>query len=261
MPCCGLVARLLVVSVATSINLLRLMTYRKLLTPFAALALVLSLPGADKPAVTKPGYTVVLDMTIDEKGTVEDAKVVSSDDTTLAHDLDRAALRMAKDIKMAPRLKEGHAVKFTARAPFIIPVEGDEGPEANNAPKPKISHAVQPVYPPEQAAKGTVGGVILEAVIGVDGKVSSLMILRSSDPVFEPAATTAVKQWLFVPAQKDGAPVESRWRLSISFETDVRATEWIWRVPPRPSLGNYTVVHQTLPPAAAEPKAENPPPK
>jgi TonB family protein len=228
------------------------MNIRHFLLSLAALALVLALPlsGADKPAGAKPGYTVMLEVKVDEQGLPEDAQVVSSDDITLDHILDRAALGMAKGLKLAPRVKDGHAVKYTVRAPFVFPVEGDEGAEANNSPKPKLSQAVQPVYPADQAAKGTVGGAILEAVIGADGKVSSLMILRNSDPAFELAATTAVKQWVFVPAQKDGIPVESRWRMAICFETDVQTTDWTWRVAPRPSLGSYTVVHRTLPPEA-----------
>jgi TonB family protein len=241
------------------------MNTRRLFVSLATLALVLALPlsRAEKPASAKPGYTVVVEVKVDEKGLPEDAQVFSSDDTTLDHILDRTALGMAKGIKLAPRVKDGHAVKYTVRAPFVFPVEGDEGAEANNSPKPKLSQAVQPVYPADQAAKGTVGGAILEAVIGADGKVSSLMILRSSDPAFELAATTAVKQWVFVPAQKDGVPVESRWRMSICFETDVQVTDWTWRVAPRPSLGSYTVVHRTLPPEppAAETKPATPPPE
>ena len=61
------------------------------------------------------------------------------------------------------------------------------------------------------------------------------------------AATAAVKQWIFVPAKKDGVAVESRWRLAISFESDVVRADWKWRFAPRPALGNYAVVHRTLP--------------
>lgn len=232
------------------------MNTRKLLVSLAALSLGLSLPlgAADAPAKPKTGYTVVLEVKVDEKGQAEDAQVISSDDTSLDHALDKAALRKAKDIKLAPRLKDGKAVKYTVQAPFVFSVDGDEGPDAPGAPKPKIFSAVQPVYPAELAAKGEVGGVILEVVIGTDGNVSNLKVLRSSNPVFEKAAAAAVQQWSFVPALQDGSPVASRWRLSVCFETDVLATDWTWRIPPRPSLGNYTVVHRTL--AAETPAAQ-----
>jgi protein TonB len=215
----------------------------------------LTLSAEDK-AATKPqsGYTVVLDLKIDPAGVVEDAQVITSDDASVDHILERTAMENARVMKLPPRMKEGKAVAYTARAPFHFPVEGDEGPLAANLAKPKITGATQPVYPAELAAKGEVGGVILEAVIGVNGAVTNLKVLRSSNPVFAQAAVAAVEHWAFVPAQQDGTPIESRWRLSICFETDVLTTDWIWRVAPRPSLGNYTVIHRTLPaeaPAAA----------
>jgi TonB family protein len=234
------------------------MNTRHLLVPLFALSLGLSLSAsaADTPTKAKPGYTVVLEMLVDEQGTVEDAKIISSDDTTIDHMLDMTALGKARGIKLAPQIKGGHAVKYSVQAPFVFPVEGDQGPEANNAPRPKISHAVQPVYPADLAAKGEVGGAILEAVIGANGTVTSLKVIRSSSPVFAQAATAAVNTWTFIPAQLDGKPVESRWNLSICFETDVRTTDWAWRVAPRPSLGNYTVIHRTLPPETPAPAAE-----
>jgi len=227
------------------------MNTRRLFLALAALSFGLSLSAADPAAEAKNGYTVVLDMKVTEAGVVDDAKVVSSDDRSVDHILDRMAMEAARVMKLAPRLKDGKAVVYTARAPFKFTVEDDEGPDANNAPKPSIHHAIQPIFPAELAAKSEVGGVILEAVIGVDGKISALKVLRSSHPEFAQAATTAVNQWTFTPAKKDGVPVESRWRLAISFETDALRADWKWRFAPRPALGNYAVVHRTLPDAPA----------
>ena len=233
------------------------MKNRKLLVFLTALSLGLSLPApaADDAAKPKPGgYTVVLEMKVDEKGEIEDARVVSSDDPSAERLLEKKSFQKARELKLIPRVKDGKAVKYTARAPFVFPVEGDEGPEDPAVTKPTIRTASQPVYPPEEAAKGEVGAVILEAMIGVDGKVSDLKTLRSSSPVFEKAVMDAVAQWIFVPAAQNGSPVASRWRMSICFETDVLAADWTWRIAPRPSLGNYTVVHRTKPePAPAEP--------
>lgn len=238
---------------------------RPLLVSLAALALASGprLTAADAPAPAKagPGYTVTLEVKIDEQGRAESARVVSSNDTSVDQLLNRTAIKLAQEIKLAPRLKDGKPVPYKVEAPFVFPVEGDEGPEANDAPRPKIHSAGRPVYPPDLAAKGEVGGVILEALIGANGNVTSLKVLRSSNPEFEKAATDAVSLWSFIPAQApDGQMVASRWRLAICFETDVRAADWQWHIPPRPSLGYYTVVHRTLPdepPAAATP-AETP---
>ncbi len=232
------------------------MNTRLLVVALATLALGLSRPlfGEDKPAAAGTGYTVLLDLKIDEKGAVEDAIVAATEDSSADHVLERISMEQARGMKLEPRLKDGQPVKYSVKAPFVYPVEGDE-PDANlDLVRPIIHKAIQPAYPAELAAKGEIGGVILEAVIGVGGNVKSLTVLRSTNPAFAAAATAAVNQWYFKPALRDGTAVESRWRLAISFATDVRMPDWKWRFAPRPSLGNYTVLHPTLPlPPAAPP--------
>lgn len=201
----------------------------------------------EKSPAVKKGYTVVLNLHINEEGVADDATIVSSEDTSVDRVLEHLAMGMARGVKLPPRLKDGKPVKFTARAPYVFPVEDDEGPDANNAPKPSIRSAIQPVYPPDLAAKGAVGGAILELMIGADGNVSSVKVLRSSHSEFEQAATSAVRQWVFSPAKKEGVPVDGRWRIAVTFETDVLRAEWKWRFAPRPSLGSYAVVRRTLP--------------
>jgi len=93
-----------------------------------------------------------LELNIDEKGVAVDGHVVSSDDGSFDHALESVALTQAKAMKFPVRQKDGHPVTYTARAPFVFPVEGDEGPEANKAPQPKIHLAIKPVYPAELAA-------------------------------------------------------------------------------------------------------------
>jgi protein TonB len=235
---------------------------RHLLASLALLALgfVPALSAADTPDKSKNGYTVTLEMQVDESGKVEDAKVISSNDTSSEHLLEKTAFRRARDLKLAPHLKDGKPVKFTARAPFFFAVEGDEGPEDPAIIKPRILKASRPVYPPQEAAKGEVGAVILDAMIGTDGKVSDLKVLRSSGPVFEKAATDSVTQWTFVPATQNGSPIASHWRMSICFETEVLAADWTWHIAPRPSIGNYTVVHRIGPDAPTAAAAQPPEP-
>ncbi|MFZ5494595.1 MAG: energy transducer TonB [Verrucomicrobiota bacterium] len=196
------------------------------------------------------GYKVVVEIAFDEQGAAEEAKVVESDDPTGVQLLNQIALRLAEEVRQPPRLgKDGQPVRFKARAPFNFPVADDEGPEANNAPKPLLKAAPQPVYPESLAASGEVGGAILELIIGTDGAVKQATVLRSSHPEFANAAYLAVQKWQFTPAQKDGVAVESRWRLAMNFSVDNKEADWMWRVAPRPSLGSFTTVRP--PPAAA----------
>ena len=221
---------------------------RFLLLPLIALAL---LTGRGHAAT---GYQVVVEISFDEQGAAEEARIVSSDDPTGVQLLNQIAIRLAEEVKQPPRTdKDGKPVKFKARAPFNFPLEGDEGPEANNAPKPALREAPLPVYPENLAAAGEVGGAILELVIGTDGAVKQTTVMRSSHPEFANAAYAAVQQWKFAPAQKDGAAVESRWRIALNFSVDNKEADWMWRIAPRPSLGSFTAVRAPTAPAPAAP--------
>jgi TonB family protein len=216
--------------------------------------IVLGLLAGRVQAAT-PGYKVVVEIDFDEKGVAEDAKVVETDDPSGARVLNQIAVNLAAQVKQAPRTdKEGKPTKFKLRAPFNFPVEEDEGAAANNAPKPALRHAAQPVYPENLAAAGTVGGAILELTIGADGHVSKATVLRSSHTEFASAAQAAVLKWDFAPAQKDGAAVESRWRVAVNFSVDGKEPDWKWLVAPRPSLGAFTAVRAKVPAAPSAPE-------
>jgi periplasmic protein TonB len=82
-------------------------------------------------------------------------------------------------------------------------------------PPQKIRH-VAPVYPPLAQAARKEGVVILEAVIGEDGKVRSLRVLRSID-LLDQAAVDAVRQWQFTPTLLNGDPVPVVMTVTVSF--------------------------------------------
>jgi periplasmic protein TonB len=67
---------------------------------------------------------------------------------------------------------------------------------------------VQPVYPPDAFAKKIQGTVVLQILIGVDGRVLRATV-TSGIPLLDAAAVEAVLQWRFRPAMKDGQPVPS----------------------------------------------------
>jgi TonB family protein len=75
---------------------------------------------------------------------------------------------------------------------------------------------VRPVYPPEARDAGVQGVVILEAVIGETGAVSTARVLRSI-PLLDQAALDAVRQWEFTPTLLNGAPVPVVMTVTINF--------------------------------------------
>jgi TonB family protein len=83
--------------------------------------------------------------------------------------------------------------------------------------EPKKIRNVPPVYPAAARNSRRQGMVVLEAVIGRDGKVGSLRIVQSAGPDLDQAAANAVIQWEFTPTRLYGVPVAVVMTVTVSF--------------------------------------------
>lgn len=81
---------------------------------------------------------------------------------------------------------------------------------------PRLLKRTQPVYPQEAFIKKIEGTVMLEILIGVDGRVGRARVLRSI-PQLDQAALQTVRQWVFSPAIKGGRPVPTTANAPVSF--------------------------------------------
>ena len=61
--------------------------------------------------------------------------------------------------------------------------------------------------------------MILEALIGEDGAVGDVRVLRSA-PLFDEAAITAVKQWRFSPTLLNAEPVPLVMTVTVCFSLE-----------------------------------------
>lgn len=75
-------------------------------------------------------------------------------------------------------------------------------------------------YPERARELGIEGTLEMLLVIGVNGRVESVEVVKSPHPSISEAARSAVKQWRFKPAQKNGVPVRQRVRLPIELKLD-----------------------------------------
>jgi protein TonB len=75
---------------------------------------------------------------------------------------------------------------------------------------------VTPVYPAAARDAKITGAVILEAVIGADGRIVDVQVLRSILEL-DQAAVDAVKQWEYVPLLVDGVPTPTTIALTVQF--------------------------------------------
>ena len=76
---------------------------------------------------------------------------------------------------------------------------------------------VPPSYPPVAQAARVSGVVILEAVIGPDGRVTDVQILRSV-ALLDEAAVEAVRQWVYTPTMLNGVPVPVIMTVTVNFQ-------------------------------------------
>jgi protein TonB len=75
---------------------------------------------------------------------------------------------------------------------------------------------VLPVYPAIAQAARVQGTVILQARIGVTGRVEDLQVLRSI-PLLDRAAIDAVSQWEYAATLLNGVPVPVIMTVTVTF--------------------------------------------
>jgi TonB family protein len=79
---------------------------------------------------------------------------------------------------------------------------------------------VRPVYKSELAANNIEGDVLLQAVIGVDGRVRGVEVVSAANLDLEEAAIRAVSQWEFSPTYLNCQAIEVRMFVTASFKID-----------------------------------------
>ena len=81
---------------------------------------------------------------------------------------------------------------------------------------PTQINKVQPVYPAIALSARVQGIVILEATVGVDGRVTDAKVLRSV-PLLDQAALDAVRQWAYTPTMLNGVAVPVIMTVTVTF--------------------------------------------
>jgi TonB family protein len=119
-----------------------------------------------------------------------------------AHDQARA---LAGD-SLAPALDDGAAAAGLPGPTDYVPTD---------APAEPI-HTVKPEYPDLARQARVEGTVVVQALVGADGRVLQTRVLRSI-PLLDGAAQDAVRRWSFHPAQQGGRPVATWVSVPITF--------------------------------------------
>jgi TonB family protein len=89
---------------------------------------------------------------------------------------------------------------------------------------PKLMKSVSPEYPWGALRAKVTGAVIVEAVVGVDGRITSTRILKSI-PALDQAAADAVKNWVYEPLLVDSKPRPRVITVAIDFSVSRRSVK------------------------------------
>jgi TonB family protein len=171
----------------------------------------ISVVTSSYPSQSLFGGEVVLDVLIDNRGRIVETKVVRGASPFLEN-----ALSTVRTWSFFPARQDGQAVaarigitfQFSQshEPPRTAPrqtVEESSPSAAETASLPIV--AVAPVYP---AAGTGDGSAILYAIVGTQGQLTSVRVLRDAEP-FTAAALTAVRQWHFMPGSRAGGDSDS----------------------------------------------------
>lgn len=81
-----------------------------------------------------------------------------------------------------------------------------------------------PAYPESAIKNHQQGTVVLDILVGVDGKPISLTVNQATkaSPELVKAASDAAMHWQFTPEKKHGKPIQSYARIPVTFDLDVK---------------------------------------
>ncbi len=169
-------------------------------------------------------------VTIGADGAVKDVTVQRS----LAPGVDQYVANVIKTWKFKPAMKNGKPVAcktnlgfmYTqASAPTLKPAATPmEKPTSevfsvgNGVSAPVAIFKPEPPYTDAARRAKLQGTSVLWTIIGADGAVKDVRIVKSLDPGLDQSAVNTIKTWKFKPATKDGTPVACKVSVEVSFK-------------------------------------------
>lgn len=108
----------------------------------------------------------------------------------------------------------GMVIPKTSYHRATAPGTGDGGPifvdKSQLDSPPRVRVRVNPNYPTDLQMAGVTGSVLVELSIEVDGSVSAVKVLRSTNVRFEQSVMTVIMRWRFEPGKIGGKKVRFR---------------------------------------------------
>ena len=141
-----------------------------------------------------------------------------------------AAPPESPEMPLAAEAERGSAqVSSASPVPDVTPSQAPNQSENENRvgettaqrvlPQVITARRVAPIYPATSRRRSEEGDVVLDVLVGADGRVTQITVAGSSDfERLDKAAVAAVQQWRFVPGRVAGEPQAMRLRVPIRFQ-------------------------------------------
>jgi TonB family protein len=185
--------------------------------------------------------TVLLEVTVEKNGSVNDISIISGD-LTLAD----AAVDAVRTWTFQPSMQSGNPVQVRQRLAFTFNPSNKAAELNEGFPQPtfakdelirredsaregsvyKVGHGVTApraiqTAPPEysEAARKVryQGTCVLDLVVNAEGRPEQIKVDRAIGLGLDAKAVDAVSQWKFQPAMKDGVPVAASIKVEVNF--------------------------------------------
>ena len=163
---------------------------------------------------------VLVEFIVDAEGKVREAAVLSSNHPAF----EQPALDAIHEWKFKPGMKDGKPVNVKMRIPIVFNIEGggtqglmkitpNSAREVEKIPDalrydvpPKPKGVLYPNYPYDLLIAQTGGKALVRLLVGENGRVVEVEVLKADQPEFGEALSAAVAAFEFMPALKDGRP-------------------------------------------------------
>lgn len=100
----------------------------------------------------------------------------------------------------------------------VVCIGGSAAEPATGSVAPVAMRRVSPDFPPELKKETMKGTVLLECLVGTDGKADQIHLADATHPAFGQAAAEALQQWEFTPGTVNGQPAPMRIRVPFEFQ-------------------------------------------
>ncbi len=141
----------------------------------------------------------------------------------------QVAQQLFPDLAADPLTPYGEAGAFLRQHP-VRPPKGDQAfpqdeglvPDEGQLEPPQKKRALAPRFPRAKKRGGLSVAVVVETIIGEDGRVREPRIVESQGELTLVCATLdALRAWEFEPARREGRPVAVYYQLTINFRTQL----------------------------------------